>query len=52
MKGTVKFQYVTSESNPADLLKKPLAATRHKQLWQLTGVTPFDPDDEEYEYNE
>jgi len=25
MKGTVKFQYVTSESNPADLLTKPLA---------------------------
>jgi len=30
MKGSVKFQYVTSESNPADLLTKPLAvpATR------------------------
>jgi len=25
MKGAVKFQYVTSESNPADLLTKPLA---------------------------
>jgi len=25
MKGTVKFQYVTSESNPADLLTKALA---------------------------
>jgi len=25
VKGSVKFQYVTSESNPADLLTKPLA---------------------------
>ena len=30
MKGAVKFQYVTSESNPADLLTKPLAVPRHK----------------------
>jgi len=27
MKGAVKFQYVTSESNPADLLTKPLAVS-------------------------
>jgi len=52
MKGAVKFQYVTSESNPADLLTKPIAVPRHKQLLQLTGLTPFGPDDEEYQYNE
>jgi len=39
MKGSVKFQYVTSASNPADLLTKPLAAPRHQQLLQLTGLT-------------
>jgi len=42
MKGSVKFQYVTSESNPADLLTKPLAVTRHEQLLQLTGLTKSD----------
>jgi len=45
MKGAVKFQYVTSESNPADLLTKPLAVPRHERLLQLTGLTPV-PDDE------
>jgi len=29
MKGSVKFQYVTFVSNPADLLTKPLAVPRH-----------------------
>jgi len=52
MKGTVKFQYVTSESNPADLLTKPLAVPRHKQLLQLTGLTPLGPDDGESKYDE
>jgi len=42
MKGAVKFQYVTSESNPADLLTKPLAVPRHEQLLQLTGLTQPD----------
>ena len=41
MKGSVKFQYVTSESNPADLLTKPLAAPRHEQLIRLIGLTSF-----------
>ena len=45
MKGAVKFQYVTSESNPADLLTKPLAVPRHERLLQLTGLT-LGPDDE------
>jgi len=43
MKGSVKFQYVTSESNPADLLTKPLAVPRHEQLLRLTGLTRFNP---------
>jgi len=30
MKGAVKFQYVTSESNPGDLLTKPVAVPRHE----------------------
>jgi len=38
MKGSVKFQYVTSTSNPADLLTKPLATPQHQQLLQLTGL--------------
>ena len=42
MKGSVKFQYVTSESNPADLLTKRLAAPRHEELLRLTGLTRFD----------
>ena len=42
MKGSVKFQYVTSDSNPADLLTKPLAVPRHKQLLQLMGLTQSD----------
>jgi len=45
MKGAVKFQYVTSESNPADLLTKPLAVPRHERLLQLSGLT-LGPDDE------
>ena len=52
MKGAVKFQYVTSESNPADLLTKPLVVPRHKCLLHLTGLTPFGPDDGEPEYDE
>jgi len=52
MKGAVKFQYVTSESNPADLLMKPLAVPQHEQLLELTGLTPFGPDDGESEYDE
>jgi len=51
MKGAVKFQYVTSESNPADLLTKPLAVPRHERLLQLTGLT-LEPDDEKPEYDE
>jgi len=31
-KGSVKFEYATSESDPADLRTKPLAAPRHEQL--------------------
>jgi len=46
MKGAVKFQYVTSESNPADLLTKPLAVPRHERLLQLSGLT-LEPDDED-----
>jgi len=42
MKGSVKFQYVTSESNPADLLTKPLAGPRHEHLTRLIGLTPLD----------
>ena len=38
MKGSVKFQYVTSESNLADLLTKLLAVPRHEQLLRLTGL--------------
>jgi hypothetical protein len=30
IKGSVKFQYVTSESNPADLLTKPLVVPRYE----------------------
>jgi len=41
-KGSVKFQYVTSESNPADLLTKPLAAPRHEQLTRLIGLIALD----------
>jgi hypothetical protein len=43
MKGAVKFQYVTSASNPADLLTKPLAVPRHEQLLRLTGLARFNP---------
>jgi len=52
MNGAVKFQYVTSESNPADLLTKPLAVPRQERLLQLTSLTPFGPDDGEPEYDE
>jgi hypothetical protein len=38
LKGNVRFQYVTSMSNPADLLTKPLAAPRHEQLLELIGL--------------
>jgi len=51
MKGAVKFQYVTSESNPADLLTKPLAVPRHERLLQLTGLT-LEPDDEKPKYDQ
>jgi len=37
-KGSVKFQYITSESNPADLLTKPLAAPGHQQLTRLIAL--------------
>lgn len=37
-RGAVRFQYITSAANPADLLTKPLAAPRHEQLLQLTGL--------------
>jgi len=37
-RGSVRFQYVTSAANPADLLTKPLAAPRHEQLLQLTSL--------------
>ena len=52
VKGAVKFHYVTSESNPADLLTKPLAVPRHEQLLQLTGLTPLDSHEGESEYDE
>jgi len=45
VKGTVKFQYVTSGSNPADLVTKPLAVPRHEHLLRLTRLTPFGSDD-------
>jgi len=51
VKGTVKFYYVISESNPADLLTKPLAVPRHEQLLQLTELTPFGSDNRESEYD-
>ena len=51
MKGAVKFQYVTSECNPADLLTKPLAVPRHERLLQLTILT-LGPDDENPGNNE
>jgi len=52
MKGAVKFQYVTSESNPADLLTKPLAVPRHERLLQPSGLTSFGPDNGELKYDE
>jgi hypothetical protein len=33
----------TFESNPADLLTKPLAVPRHEQLLRLTGLARFNP---------
>jgi hypothetical protein len=42
LRGSVEFQYVPSESNPADLLTKPLAAPRHNQLLELTGQARID----------
>ena len=47
MKGAVKFQYVTTESNPADLLTKPLAVLRHEQLLQLTDSLHLTPTTED-----
>jgi len=52
LKGAVKFYYVTSDSNPSDLLTKPLAVPQHEQLFQLTGLTPFGSDNRETEYNQ
>jgi len=52
MKGAVKFQYVISESNPANLRTKPLVVPRYEQLLQLTSLTSFGPNDGESEYNE
>ena len=52
MKGSVKFQYVTSASNPADLLTKSLAVPRQEQLLELTGLTLFDTHNRESEYDE
>jgi len=52
MKGAFKFQYLTSESNPDDLLTKPLTVPQHERLLQLIGLTPFGPDDGEPEYDE
>ena len=51
VKGIVKFQYITSESNPADLLTKPLAVPWHEQLLQLTGLTSFDSYDRGPKHN-
>jgi hypothetical protein len=42
LRGSVEFQYVTSESNPADLRTKPLAAPRHEQLLELAGLASID----------
>ena len=42
LKGNVRFQYVTSTSNPADLLTKLPAAPRHGQLLELTGLVRID----------
>jgi hypothetical protein len=42
LKGSVQFQYVTSATNPADLLTKPLAAPRHTELLQLVGLVKND----------
>ena len=41
-KGSVRFHYVTSAAIPADLLTKPLAAPRHVQRLQLTGLVKND----------
>jgi hypothetical protein len=41
-KGSVHFQYVTSATNPADLLTKLLAAPRHAELLQLIDLNPND----------
>jgi len=52
VKGAVKFYYITSEANPADLLMKPLVVPRHEQLLQLTGLTQFGSDNQESKYDE
>ena len=41
-KGSIQVHYVTSATNPADLLTKPLAVPRHEQLLQLTGLVQTD----------
>jgi hypothetical protein len=42
VKGSIQVHYVTSATNPADLLTKPLAVPRHEQLLQLTGLVQID----------
>jgi hypothetical protein len=42
VKGSIQVRYVTSATNPADLLTKPLAVPRHEQLLQLTGLVRTD----------
>jgi len=37
-RGSVRFQYVTTVANLAELLTKPLATPQHEQLLQLTGL--------------
>ena len=41
-KGTVKFSYVPSTINVADILTKALPAARHEYLVQLIGLDPND----------
>ena len=48
MKDAVKFQYATSESNPANLLTKPPAVPRHERLLQRIGLTPTAPITEDF----
>jgi len=41
-KGSIQFRYVTSTTNPANLLTKLLAVPRHEQLLQLPGLVQTD----------